>query len=226
MYTLFIANKNYSSWSLRPWILLRTLAISFKEQLTQFEESSNMEKFRLFSPNGRVPCLHDGDRVVWDSLAIIEYLAERHPGVWPEDEEARAWGRCVACEMHSGLGELRNHCSMNCGLRVKLNEITGPLQSDISRVDEIWTEGITRFGGPYLAGREFSAVDAFYAPVVFRVQTYALSLGKTAQAYADRMLGHAAMREWYEAALIEPWREAGHEQEIARWGAVQADYRK
>jgi glutathione S-transferase len=226
MYTLYIANKNYSSWSLRPWILVRALAIPFEEQLMPFTENANWEKFRGFSPSGRVPCLHDGKRIIWDSLAIIEYLAERHAGVWPEDEDARAWGRCVTCEMHSGLGELRNHCSMNCGVRVALKEIGKGLAADIARVDEIWSEGVTRFGGPYLAGPAFSAADAFYAPVVFRVQTYGLALGETARAYADCMLDHPAMREWYEAALAEPWREAGHEKEIALSGTLQADFRK
>jgi glutathione S-transferase len=128
--------------------------------------------------------------------------------------------------MHSGFGELRNHCSMNCGVRVALREMGKGLKADIARVDEIWSEGISRFGGPYLAGPAFSAVDAFYAPVVFRVQTYGLSLGKAAQAYAKLMLKHPAMLEWYEAALTEPWRESAHEQEMIAAGTVQADYRK
>jgi len=225
MYTLFIANKNYSSWSLRPWILMRALGIPFTEQLMQFEENANWETFRGFSPSGRVPCLHDGERTIWDSLAITEYLAERHAGVWPKDEDARAWARCVSCEMHSGFGELRSRCSMNCGVRVVLNEVSHGLAADVARVDEIWSEGVTRFGGPYLAGAAFSAADAFYAPVVFRVQTYGLALGETARAYADHTLDHPVMREWYEAALAEPWREAGHEKEIALSGALQTDYR-
>jgi glutathione S-transferase len=225
MYELYIGNKNYSSWSLRPWVLMRAQSIRFKEMPVQFEPGSNWSRFRSFSPNGRVPCLHDGKTVVWDSLAIIEYLAERHQGVWPVDATMRAWARSAASEMHSGFGELRNRCSMSCGLRVKLNEIGAGLRADIARIDELWTEGLARFAGPYLAGARFSAVDAFFAPVAFRVQTYSLPMGKTASAYIDRMLAEPAMRDWYTAALAEPWREPGHEAEIAAEGTVQSDLR-
>jgi glutathione S-transferase len=225
MYELYIGNKNYSSWSLRPWVLMRAQAIPFKERLNQFETGSSWAKFRSFSPNGRVPCLHDGKHVVWDSLAIVEYLAERHQGVWPVDATMRAWGRSAASEMHSGFGELRNRCSMSCGLRVKLKDIGTALRADIARIDELWTEGLARFAGPYLAGARFSAVDAFFAPVVFRVQTYGLPLGKTASDYVDRMLAEPAMRDWYKAALAETWREPGHEAEIAAEGTVQSDLR-
>lgn len=225
MYRLFIANRNYSSWSLRPWLLMRALGIPFEEQLRPFGEASNWDAFRLFSPSGRVPCLHDQQRVVWDSLAIVEYLAERHQGVWPQDAAARAWARCVACEMHAGFAELRSRCSMSCGQRVRLHEVGDALSADLRRIDEIWTEGPDRFGGPWLAGAAFCAADAFYAPVAFRVQTYGLPLGERAQAYADRLLGHPAMREWYEAALAEPWRDLGHEEEIARAGVLTADLR-
>jgi glutathione S-transferase len=225
MYQLFIGNKNYSSWSLRPWVLMRALAIPFEERLTPFADGSSREAFRRFSPNGRVPCLHDGSTVVWDSLAIVEYLAERHAGVWPQDAAARAWARCVASEMHSGFAELRNRCSMSCGQRVALSEVGEPLLADMSRIDEIWCEGQARFGGPYLAGSAFGAADAFYAPVVFRVQTYDLSLSGRARTYAELMLRHPAMQDWYEAALAEPWRVASHERDVAQAGEVRADYR-
>jgi glutathione S-transferase len=225
MYQLFIGNKNYSSWSLRPWVLMHALAIPFAERLTPFADGSNREAFRRFSPNGRVPCLHDGSTVVWDSLAIVEYLAERHAGVWPQDPAARAWARSVASEMHSGFAELRNRCSMSCGQRVALREIEEPLRADIGRIDEIWSEGQARFRGPYLAGPAFGAADAFYAPVVFRVQTYDLPLSGRARAYAELMLRHPAMQDWYEAALAEAWREASHERDVAQAGEVRADYR-
>jgi glutathione S-transferase len=225
MYELYIGNKNYSSWSLRPWVLMRAQAIPFHERLMQFAPGSNWTAFRKFSPNGRVPSLHDGKTVVWDSLAIVEYLAERHPAVWPVDATMRAWARSAASEMHSGFTELRNRCSMSCGLRVKLNEIGTGLRADITRIDEIWKEGLVRFAGPYLAGARFSAVDAFFAPVVFRVQTYGLPLSKTASAYAERMLAEPAMREWYDAAIAEPYREPGHEAEVAEAGTVTADLR-
>ena len=143
---LFIGNKNYSSWSLRPWILMRVLDIPFEEELIPFDVGTSFEKFRSFSRSGLVPCLHDGEIVVWDSLAIAEYLAESNPSVWPADAATRAWARCVTAEMHSGFSALRNQCSMNCGLRVELSGIDAALQKDIGRVNEIWTEGIERFG--------------------------------------------------------------------------------
>lgn len=226
MYTLYIANKNYSSWSLRPWVLMRSLAIPFEERLVPLEQGSCWDSYRRFSPNGRVPCLHDGDTVVWDSLAIVEYLAERHPGVWPGAADARAWARCVAAEMHSGFGALRGQCGMNCGLRVQLAGMSQSLRADVARVDEIWSEGRRRFGGPWLAGDAYSAADAFYAPVAFRVQTYDLPLSPEARAYARRLLESEAMVEWYQAALIEPWREASHEAEVREAGTVREDHRQ
>jgi glutathione S-transferase len=205
---------------------MRALDIPFEEHLVVFEEGSNREKFRGFSPNGCVPCLHDGDSVIWDSLAIVEYLAERHAGVWPDRPDARAWARCIASEMHSGFPALRQDCSMTCGLRVKLNHTGAALAADIARVDEIWTESIMRFGGPWLTGADFNAADAFYAPIVFRAQTYGLELSRMAQAYADLVCSLPQMQAWYEAALAEPWREASHEEEVAARGTVIADYRK
>jgi glutathione S-transferase len=225
MYTLYIGNKNYSSWSLRPWVLLQSLGIPFVERLVRFEQGANWERFRDFSQSGLVPCLHDGDTVVWDSLAIIEYLAEAHPGVWPADREARAWARSVVCEMHSGFFALRSNCPMNCGIRAELDRVPRALRRDLHRIDEIWTEGQLQHGGPFLAGREFSAADAFYAPVAFRMQSYGLELGERAVAYAHRLLELPAMRDWYAAALAEPWREAHHEAEIAEHGRVVEDLR-
>jgi glutathione S-transferase len=223
MYQLYIGNKNYSSWSLRPWLLMRALAIPFAERMNVFTDAPNWQAFRRFSPTGRVPCLHDGSTVVWDSLAIVEYLAERHPGVWPQDAEAALGAAPRAkCTPVRRTAPAR---SMSCGQRVALREIGEPLQADIDRIEELWTEGQTRFGGPWLAGSRFSGVDAFYAPVVFRVQTYRLPLSAPARAYAEQMLRHPAMQAWYEAALAEPWREASHEREVAQAGEVQADYR-
>jgi glutathione S-transferase len=225
MYTLYIGNKNYSSWSLRPWLLLRASSIPFNERLVQFAPGSNWDAFREFAPNGRVPCLHDGETIVWDSLSIAEYLAERHPGVWPASAAARAWARSAACEMHSGFPELRSRCTMNCGLRVALHEVGAALAAEIARIDELWAEGLARHGGPYLAGRDFTAVDAFYAPIVFRVQTYSLPLGEDAGRYAEHLRDHPAMRDWYEAGLAEPWREPDHEREATEVGEIIADYR-
>jgi glutathione S-transferase len=172
-----------------------------------------------------MPCLHDGSTVIWDSLAIVEYLAERHEGVWPTDSAARAWARCATSEMHSGFGELRARCSMSCGVRVQLHEIGDGLKGDIARIDELWTEGLARFGGPDLAGAGFTGVDAFFAPVAFRVQTYGLQLGDAARAYADRLLQLDAMRDWYAAGIAEPWRDRSHEAEITAVGTILEDHR-
>lgn len=224
MITLHIANKNYSSWSLRPWVLLSELGVPFEERMHVFAEGSNWETFRAFSPNGRVPCLHDGDVVVWDSLAIAEYIAERHPA-WPQEAHARAWARSAAAEMHSGFGALRQQCSMSCGQRVRLHESGPALLADIARIDELWREGLQRFGGPFLAGPQFTVVDAFYAPVAFRIQTYGLAMGAEASAYATRLLARPSTQRWYLEALVEPWRDMVHEQEIASLGTVTQDLR-
>lgn len=227
MYTLYIANKNYSSWSLRPWVLLKELGIPFEERLTpfQFGTSSSWTSFRSFSPTGKVPCLHDGDTVVWDSLSIAEYAAEHHDGVWPADARARAWARSAAAEMHAGFQELRSQCPMNCGIRLQLRVMSPALEQDVARLQELWSEGLQRFGGPYLAGAAFTAVDAFYAPVVFRIQSYELALGDVAQAYVQRMLALPSMRAWYAAALKETWRDPDHEEETLRQGTLLADLR-
>jgi len=225
MYKLFITNKNYSSWSLRPWLLMRQLALPFHEQQVLLSEGSNWSLFRTFSPSGRVPCLHDGETVVWDSFGIAEYLAERHAGVWPADSAARAWARCASAEMHAGFATLRNSCTMSCGLRVRLHETTPALEADIARLGELWGEGLTRFGGPFLAGKEFTAVDAFFAPIAFRAQTYGLSFDAAAAAYLARVLALPAMQSWYKDALAETAREAAHEAEAKAVGTWLEDLR-
>jgi glutathione S-transferase len=224
MYQLFIGNKNYSSWSLRPWALLSELGIPFEERLVPFEPGSS-PSFKRFSPSGRVPCLQDGPLAVWDSLAIVEYLAERHPGVWPADPAARAWARSAAAEMHAGFPALRSACSMSCGVRVQLASVSGALRLDLDRLDAIWADGLGRFGGPFLAGAAFTAVDAFYCPVAFRIQSYDLRLSERAKAFSWRLLALPSMRSWYEAALAEPFREPGHEEEIRLAGRLIVDLR-
>lgn len=225
MLILYIANKNYSSWSLRPWVLMRALDIPFEERLVPFIPGSNWEAFRSFSPSGTVPALISDQGTVWDSLAIIEFLAEQYKSVWPVDQEARTWSRCAAAEMHSGFAALRDVCSMSCGVRIKLREINPALQKNLDRIDELWSEGLDRFGGPFLGGESFSAVDAFYAPVVFRMQTYGLVMGDKAQAYAKRMLEFPAMQSWYEQALQEEWRDVPHDEMCLELGDVVEDYR-
>lgn len=225
MSTLYIGNKNYSSWSLRPWVLMQALAIPFEEKVEFFLEGTSWDKFRAFSPNGLVPCLHDGEFVVWESLAIVEYLAEHHAGVWPHDAKARTWARCATSEMHAGFSALRNECPMNCGVRVDLHSISPALKQSLDRLDELWNEGLNRFGGPYLAGESFTAVDAFYAPVAFRIQTFNLGLSDKAMAYVKHMLDLDVMRDWYTAALKETWREADHDREVFEAGKLVADLR-
>ncbi|MDE8755325.1 glutathione S-transferase family protein [Pectobacterium polaris] len=225
MYQLYIANKNYSSWSLRPWVLLKALSIPFEEKLVAFAPGMSQPAFKAFSPTAKVPCLIDGETTVWDSLAITEYLAEQHPDVWPADAKTRAWARCAAAEMHSGFTALRNICSMSCGVRVKMNEISPDLSNDINRICELWQEGLTRFGGPFLAGKQFSAVDAFFAPVVFRIKTYQLPVSPEATAYCEHLLAQPAMQRWLQDALAETWREVAHDDEVKKAGEVIEDFR-
>ena len=209
-YTLITANRNYSSWSLRPWVLMKALDIAFTDQVVYFEEE-NYERFRAFAPNAQVPCLkHDrgGGQVdtIWDSLAIAEYLAERHDGGWPEDENARTWARCASAEMHGGFAPLRNLCTMNVGVRATLHDIEPGLQRNIDRIGELFAQGLDKFGGPWLAGERFTIVDAFYAPVAYRVRSYDLDIGAAGRVWVDHIIDHPAMREWERQALAEPQR--------------------
>jgi glutathione S-transferase len=224
-YTLITANRNYSSWSLRPWLLLRALGIAFEDRLEPFLHADNYDAFRAFSPTGQVPVLIDGARTVWDSLGIVLYLAERHAGVWPKEEAARAWAQCATSEMHGGFGAVRNSYTMNVGVRVTPTPPTPALARQIARLGELWAEGLTRFGGPWLAGADFTAVDAFFAPVAYRVRTYGLDVGAAGATWVSRILDHPAMREWETAGLAESWREASHEAELAAAGTITADYR-
>lgn len=223
MYELYIANKNYSSWSLRPWVLMRTLGITFDEKLIPFVTGA--ANFTSFSPTGKVPCLLDNGTLVWDSLAIIEYLAERHQGVWAEDAALRAWSRSAAAEMHSGFIALRNHYTMNIGLRIKSSASDPALPVDIARIDTLWQEGLSKSGGPFLAGEAFTAVDAFYCPVAFRFQTFGASLSPASEDYAARLLQLPAMREWQDAALKETLRDPAHEEDARNMGEWLEDLR-
>ena len=225
MYVLITANRNYSSWSLRPWVLMKGLGIAFEDQIEPFTNPVNYDEFRSFSPTGQVPVLLDEGRTVYDSLGITLYLADRHEGVWPADPDARAWAQCAAAEMHSGFSALRNDCTMNVGVRVTPKPPSGALRLDIARIRELFAEGLSRFGGPYLAGDSFTAVDAFFAPVAFRIRTYGLDVG-AAQVWVDYMLAHPAMVEWEQQALLETWREDSHEAELAAAGVITADYRR
>ena len=224
MYVLITANRNYSSWSLRPWVLMRALGIAFEDQIEPFTNPINYDEFRSFSPTGQVPALLDEGRTVYDSLGITLYLADRHEGVWPTDPDARAWAQCAAAEMHSGFSALRGDCTMNVGVRVTPKPPSGALRLDVARIRELFAEGLSRFGGPFLAGDRFTAVDAFFAPVAFRIRTYGLDVG-AGQAWVDHMLAQPAMQDWERQALAESWREESHEAELMAAGAITADYR-
>lgn len=224
-YTLITANRNYSSWSLRPWLLMTMLGIPFDDRIEEFRGPSNPE-FRAFSPTGQVPVLlHDG-RTIYDSLGITLYLADRHEGIWPIEEAARAWAMCAATEMHGGFSALRNDCTMNVGVRVKPKPMSEALQRDVARITELWAQGLDSFGGPFLAGTRFTAVDAFFAPVAFRVRTYGLEVGHAGAEWVHHMLTLPAMLAWENDALKESWREVGHEEELRACGEVIADYRQ
>ncbi len=223
--TLVTANRNYSSWSLRPWLLMRALDIPFVDRVEPFAAAVNYAAFRAFSPTGQVPVLIDGDRTIWDSLGILLYLAERYPGVWPADAGARAWAMSAVAEMHGGFAALRNERTMNVGVRATAMPGSAALDRDVARIAGLWAEGLARFGGPWLAGPAFTAADAFYAPVAYRVRTYGIDVGPAGQGWVERLLGHPAAREWEAAALLETWREDGHEADLAACGTIVADYR-
>ena len=202
-YTLYIGDKNYSTWSLRAWVLMRVLGIPFREERLALYRPESAGRIHQVSPSGRLPCLHHGRSVVWDSLAIAEYLAERHPGVWPASAQARAWARCAAAEMHSGFVRLRDELGMDVRLR-RPRTPSAAAAAEIARLVELWNEGRQRFGrdGDFLCGA-FSAVDAFFCPVAFRFQTYRVALDAAAAAYARSLLALPAMQHWAAAAERE-----------------------
>ena len=208
-YTLYIGNKNYSTWSLRGWLLVRATGAPFTEKLVSLNANEHAGAYKEFSPSGLVPCLvdnSDGDTVVWDSMAIAEYLAERHPGLWPVDAKARAWARSICAEMHSGFRALRGEMGMCIRERVDVRPWSAGLQRDIDRVAAIWNETLKRHGAPNGGGLlfgTFSAADAFFAPVAFRFRTYGVDPGGAASAYAAALLAHPYVQEWERAALAE-----------------------
>jgi glutathione S-transferase len=203
------------------------LGIPFQERVIPFvgPGRANFEAFRKISPSAKVPSLKDGDTEVWDSLSIAEYLAERHPGVWPKDASARTWARSASAEMHSGFTTLRGTCNMNCGIRVKMKAVPEGVTQDLARLDELWGDGLKKFGGPFLAGKDFSNVDAFFCPVAYRVQTYGLKVDATSAAYLQRLLALPAMQEWYKAGLAETSRIERYDADAKAAGDVTADLR-
>lgn len=205
---LVIGNKVYSSWSFRPWILLSVLGFPFEEELIPLYREGSAEAIRRLSPGGKVPALIDGDIVVWESLAIIEYLADRFPGrgVWPADPAARAHARSLATEMHAGFQPLRNHCPMNVRRAPKALALGPDVEANVARIVAAWSEARARFGaeGPFLYGA-FSGADAMYAPVVSRFHSYAVAVPPEVRSYMDAVMALPAWRAWTAAAAAEPW---------------------
>jgi glutathione S-transferase len=204
--TLVIGNKNYSSWSLRPWILMKRLGLEFGEVLLKLYTPEFKEELERYAPGGRVPVLKHGKLCVWDSLAICEYIVELTGRGWPAQREARAVARCVSGEMHSGFGNLRSLWPMNARARNRRTAMTAGLEADIDRIDELWNDCRHRFGtgGPWLFG-EYSIADAMYAPVVLRFNTYGARVSETARWYMAAVLEDAPLQEWLRAAKEEPW---------------------
>ncbi|QCS63207.1 glutathione S-transferase family protein [Achromobacter denitrificans] len=206
MYTLIIGNKNYSSWSLRPWIALRVAGIPFTEQKLGFFTEEFTRRVGAVSPAGLVPVLLDGEFAVWDTLAICEYLAERHPEarLWPQDAKARARARSLAAQMHSGFGAMRQALPMNVEAHLPGIDFPPAAQQDISRLQAIWHDTRAEFGqgGPFLFG-EFTIADAFFAPVVSRFTTYGIAAAGPVRDYMDAVLALPAMQEWTRDALAE-----------------------
>ncbi|MFM9981539.1 MAG: glutathione S-transferase family protein [Burkholderiales bacterium] len=202
--TLVIGNKNYSSWSLRPWLAMRVAGIPFAEHRIPLYGPGSKDQILVYSPAGKVPCLADGDLRVWDSLSICEYLAEKHPGLWPQDPAARALARSVSAEMHSGFANLRAKMSMNIRKRYPGLGRTPESLADVARIVSLWSDCRARYGkgGRFLFGA-FSIADAMYAPVVLRFRTYEVELPADCRAYSDAVLALPAMQDWIAAAMAE-----------------------
>jgi glutathione S-transferase len=205
--TLVIGNKNYSSWSMRPWLALRAAGIAFDEVFVPlYTGDLGKQRILSFSRSGKVPVLVDGDVTVWDSLAIIEYAAERFPDaqLWPRDRASRAHARSISAEMHSGFAALRNECGMNLHRPVGAIDLSANARADIARIEQIWIECRERYGksGPYLFG-SFGGADAMFAPVVHRFRTYAIEVGPQARDYMAAMMALPAFAEWTRAGLAE-----------------------
>lgn len=209
---LLIGNKCHSSWSMRPWLLMSALGIPFEEILIPFAHPIDNPEWRAkiapWSPSGKVPALTDGEIKVWETLAIMEYLAERFPekGVWPKDVAARAMARSIASEMHAGFGALRNACPVNLGKRHPARDRGPAVAKDVARITAIWNECRARFGqgGPFLFGA-FTAADAMYAPIATRLRTYSIAADPVSEAYIDAIHALPAFVAWREAALKETW---------------------
>jgi glutathione S-transferase len=206
---LLVANKAYSSWSLRPWILMKHFKIPFEEVVIPLDQPDTREKLLAYSPSAKAPVLVDGDVTIWESLAIIEYLAEKYPKrqIWPQTRAARALARALAAEMHAGFQPLRAHLPTNFRRVVRLREPTEEAARDIARIESAWTSTRRRFGrgGPFLFG-PFSAADAMFAPVVNRLHIYAVAVAPQTRLYMDAIMALPAWQQWHRDAAAEDWR--------------------
>lgn len=224
MFDLYIGNKNYSSWSLRPWLLLKHFGIPFREHMVSVAGRDYNAALKPLAGNARVPCLHEDGFQVWESIAIAETLAERHPAMWPTDARARARARSISAEMHAGFTALRTAMPMNLKLKLKGKPPTPAVQRDIDRIVEIWEEARMQFAtadGPWLFGA-FSVADAMFAPIAWRFHVYNVALPPLAATYRDAMLAHPAMQEWYAAALLETEAHAHYDGLADEYGGPRA----
>jgi glutathione S-transferase len=215
--TLVIGNKNYSSWSMRPWVAMVAFGIPFQEVRVLLDRDDTANRICTYSASGRVPVLLAGEEMtIWDSLAICEYLAEQFPELhlWPQDVAARAMARSVCAEMHAGFSDLRNSMSMNIRGSYPGKGRTPGTQADIGRISEIWEECLSRFGHHQFLFGEFSIADAYYAPVVCRFRTYGVSLAPALDAYCQRVLAHPAVARWVNEALAETEAAPKHDAEM------------
>ncbi len=203
---LIIGNKNYSSWSFRPWLAMKAAGIAFEETLISLDAKDFKERVTALSGAGKVPVLIDGDIRIGESLAILEYLAEQFPAamLWPKDTASRARARAIASEMHAGFMALRRHLPMNMRRPVKARPLDTGAAADVARIDAIWRDCLKKSGGPFLFGA-FGAADAMYGPVVSRLHTYAVEVSVAAHDYMRAMMALPAWSEWHEAARREPW---------------------
>ncbi|MDQ2953393.1 MAG: glutathione S-transferase family protein [Pseudomonadota bacterium] len=211
---LIIGNKNYSSWSFRLWIAMRHAGIEFTDEVIPLYQPGSRARILKYSPAGKVPVLLDGDMAIWESLAILEHLAEKFPavGLWPSEPRARAHARAISAEMHAGFAALRNRCPMNMRRPPKTRALTPEVEQDVKRIEAIWADSRARFGqsGPFLLGA-FCAADAMYAPVVSRFSSYAIPVGAPALGYMQTMMALPAWKEWASAAAAEAWVMPGNE---------------
>lgn len=212
---LYLANKLYSSWSMRPWLVMRHIGLDFDETVIPLRQTDSKERILAVSPSGKLPCLHlDDGTVVWDSMAIISVLADLYPDapIWPATMAARAHAKAISLEMHAGFQALRRACPMNLKTRFKPQRFGPDVEADVMRIIDLWIDTRARFGagGPFLFG-DFTAADAVFAPVVNRLTAYQFGLDDTARAYCEAVEGYVFYRTWWAEALREPWTIAAYE---------------